>query len=81
MRSKSVISPETLKTRLIPLSKWDQYHPWPSVNALRHYFLKQQVNGFDCALKRVGRKILIDETAFFEWVDKQNPGKLSVTVN
>jgi hypothetical protein len=29
-------------------------------------------NGFDMCLVRVGRKILIDEEKFFQWLDGQN---------
>jgi len=28
-------------------------------------------NGFDTVLVRVGRKVLIDEAKFFDWLDKQ----------
>ena len=30
-------------------------------------------NGLDKALLRIGRKVLIDESNFFEWVDDQQP--------
>lgn len=29
-------------------------------------------NGLDAALVRLGRKVLIDEAKFFEWLDRQN---------
>lgn len=29
-------------------------------------------NGFDACMVRMGRKILIDETKFFGWLDQQN---------
>lgn len=29
-------------------------------------------NGLESAILRVGRKVLIDEARFFEWVDAQN---------
>ena len=31
-------------------------------------------NGLDMALVRIGRKLLIDETKFFEWVEQQQKG-------
>jgi len=31
-------------------------------------------NGLDIAVVRVGRKLLIDEQRFFEWLSKQNGG-------
>lgn len=32
-------------------------------------------NGLDIALVRIGRKLLIDETKFFQWIDEQQGGK------
>lgn len=31
-------------------------------------------NGLDMALVRIGRKLLIDDAKFFEWIDAQNRG-------
>ncbi len=32
-------------------------------------------NGLDVALVRIGRKVLIDESKFFQWIDAQQEGK------
>lgn len=32
-------------------------------------------NGLDVALVRIGRKLLIDEAKWFQWVDEQQGGK------
>lgn len=32
-------------------------------------------NGLDVALVRLGRKLLIDEAKFFQWIDAQQGGK------
>ena len=34
-----------------------------------------QGNGLDVALVRIGRKLLIDEGKFFQWIDKQQGGE------
>lgn len=39
---------------------------------LRHLIFNSNDNGFDHVVKRVGRRVLIDEEAFYEWVEKQN---------
>lgn len=63
------------KDRLIPLTKWNKYHDWPTIGALRAYIHEEYKNGFAVAFKRVGRKIVIDEKAFFQWVeDYSKPG-------
>lgn len=64
---------ETLTPRkLIPLTDWPQHHSYPPMGGLRHLVFNASANGFDKCIRRVGRRILIDEAAYFEWVDAQN---------
>jgi hypothetical protein len=67
-------SAPSTKTRLIPVSKWNDFHPWPTVSALRTYVFLRKRNGFEAVLKRVGRRLLIDESAFFAWVEARSEG-------
>ncbi len=62
-------------TRLIPITEWDRQHIWPTSTAMRGYVAKEDTNGFKAhgVVKRVGVRVLIDEAAFFRWVDAQ-PG-------
>ena len=66
---------ENIKSRLIPLTKWSQFHLWPPIGGLRHLVFYAETNGFWQCIKRAGKRILIDEKAFFEWVDRQNPSQ------
>ncbi|MCB9729125.1 MAG: hypothetical protein H6744_21615 [Deltaproteobacteria bacterium] len=59
-------------TRLIPLTQWNKHHTWPPYGGLRHLVHHADKNGFTRVIRRVGRRVLIDEQAFFEWVDTQN---------
>lgn len=61
-------------TRLIPLTEWPEHHEWPPMGGLRHLVFHAKRNGFNTVIRRVGRRILIDEAAFFAWVEKQNSG-------
>ncbi len=54
------------ETRLIPLTKWEEFHPWPSTGGLRHLAFYRDKNGFAPAFVKVGRKLLVDEAKFFE---------------
>lgn len=54
--------------RFIPLVKWNEYHEWPTISGLRHLVFYEDTNGFKQCIKRVGRRVLIDEKAFFEWL-------------
>lgn len=57
--------------RFIPLPQWNDYHPWPTIGGLRWMVFNAKDNGLEHCLRRVGNRILIDETAFWEWVDQQ----------
>ncbi|MCB2213008.1 hypothetical protein KQI52_12920 [bacterium] len=65
------MSPEA-KRRLIPLTSWNDTYEWPTVGALRQYVFYAHENGFDKVIRRVGRRVLIDEAEFFRWVDERN---------
>lgn len=60
-------------TRLIPVTDWEKYYPWPTRAGLRHliFSAKSTSSGFDRVVRRVGGRCLIDEAAFFAWADKQ----------
>lgn len=60
------------KTRLVPVPKWNNDHDWPSVAGLRWLIFHAKSNGFDGVVKRAGGRVLIDENAFFKWVETQN---------
>lgn len=59
-------------TRLIPVARWSDFHPWPNLAGLRHLIFHADSNGFHAVVRRVGRRVLIDEASFFRWVDEVN---------
>ena len=61
-----------LKTRLIPVPDWNKYHMWPPLGGLRSLIFYKDTNGFDKVVKKVGKRVLIDETAFFMWIEDKN---------
>ncbi|MDD2769274.1 MAG: hypothetical protein PHT19_11100 [Methylococcus sp.] len=60
------------QTRLIPVPKWNDFHAWPPKGGLRHLIFNSKKNGFDKVIRRAGRRVLIDEAAFFDWVNSQS---------
>lgn len=46
-----------------------------SQGALRWLIFHSKTNGFDQALVRVGRKVLIDRQRFDAWLDQQRTGQ------
>jgi len=61
-------------TRYIPVPQWDKNHGWPTAGGLRHLIFNKDKNGFAKVVKKVGKRVLIDEAAFFEWVANQGQG-------
>jgi hypothetical protein len=61
----------TSNMRLIPATDWDKIHPWPPIGGLRHLIFNAETNGFNQVIRRIGRRVLIDEAAFFDWVNTQ----------
>ncbi len=72
MKEKAEVKPSN---RLIPVTNWSNYHSWPPVGGLRHLIFHEHTNGFHKCVRRVGRRVLIDEEAFFEWVAEQGGGQ------
>ena len=62
---------DTAKRRLIPLTNWNNHHAYPPLGQLRALVFNSKTNGFDRCIRRVGKRILIDEQAYFFWVDSQ----------
>ncbi len=54
-------------TRLIPVNQWHKHHAWPPEGGLRHLIFNADLNGFNKVVRRIGRRVLIDEQAFFNW--------------
>lgn len=57
--------------KYIPVPKWNDHHEWPPPGGLRHLIFFSKSNGFDKCIVRVGRRVLIDELAYFEWLEAQ----------
>lgn len=59
-----------IQKRVIPVTDWPKFHPWPPLGGLRHLIFHAKSNGFEAVLRRVGRRVLIDEEAFFQWLQQ-----------
>ena len=66
---------ETCSPRLIPVTKWSDHHEWPPLGGLRHLIFHAETNGFSAVIRRCGRRVLIDEQAFFAWMGQQPSSK------
>lgn len=63
-------------TRYIPVPRWNDHHDWPRHGGLRNLIFNRKTNGLDqfAVVKKIGKRVLIDEAAFFEWVANQGKG-------
>ena len=57
--------------RLIPVAKFNDYHPDPTPAAIR-WMIFMDKDGFCRCVVRRGRRVLIDEQEYFAWLDEQN---------
>lgn len=66
-------TPMSGQSRLIPVTRWNDYHVWPPIGGLRHLIFNEETNGFSKCVVRVGRRVLIDEDRFFQWARGNHP--------
>lgn len=62
-------------TRLLTVNQFVEAHPFTTHGGLRHIIFNAETNGFKKVIKRMGRKVLIDEKIFFQWVNEQNEAR------
>ena len=55
--------------KLFTVNQWASHHPWPPKGGLRHLIFNAKTNGFNKVIRKIGRRVLIDEEAFFEWAN------------
>jgi len=60
---------------LFTIKNWPEKHKWPTESGLRYLVFNAHKNGFDSVIRRVGRRVLIDEREFFTWVEKSSQRK------
>lgn len=74
MKQQQATTPASIQ-KFIPASDWSKHHAWPPIGGLRHLIFNAKTNGFDQVIRRVGRRVLVDESAFFQWVENQGASK------
>ena len=61
-----------MSKNLIAVSKWNEYHDFPTVGALRNLIFYADKNGINQCLRKIGGRLYIEESEFFNWVDEEN---------
>jgi len=61
--------------RLLTVNQFSESHPFMTNGGLRFIIFNANSNGFKKAIKRLGRKVLIDEEIFFQCLNEQNEAR------
>ena len=68
--------PRPGQRRLRTVQQFCQEHVAFTIGGLRWLLFHRETNGLHQAVVKIGRRVLIDEDKFFEWVMQQNsPGQ------
>ena len=62
-------------TQFLTVRQLSEKYPAFPQGGIRHLIFHSETNGFDSVITRVGRKVLIDEGAFLEWVKSKKDSK------
>jgi len=54
---------------LIPVSKWNEFYPYPTVKSLRQIIFRKKKNGFDKVLRKIDGRLYICVKDFNEWIE------------
>lgn len=57
---------------LLTVRQFVEKHPAFTEGGLRYLIFNADQNGFIQCIRRIGRKVLLDEKEVFFWVDEQN---------
>ena len=63
------------EAQLVTVRQFCEKFTYPSESAMRAIILDSSINGFDKAIFRVGRRVLVNVPAFFEIIQEKNGGK------
>ena len=59
---------------LLTVRQFCERHSWATAGGIRHLIFNESSNGFSKCIRRVGRKVLLNEAEVFSWIDENNGG-------
>ncbi|MBS0637012.1 MAG: hypothetical protein JSS12_05845 [Verrucomicrobia bacterium] len=63
------------EAQLVTVRQFCERFTYPSESAMRAIILDSSINGFDKAIFRVGRRVLVNVPTFFQIIQEKNGGK------
>lgn len=67
----NVVTEQNKQPSLLTVKLLVNKYPWLTEGGIRHFLFHMNENGLYKAVRKMGRRILIDETAFFAWIEGQ----------
>ncbi len=71
-KNEKILNTEIVVPNLILLTDWNNYFDYPKLGTLRKLVFNKEKNGFNKVIRKITSRILIDVSAFFQWVDEIN---------
>lgn len=69
--------PEQQVPTLVPVSKFNDWIPYPTIGSLRQTIFFNTGNFNEKVIRKIGKRIYIHIPSFYEWVEVQNGHKVS----
>lgn len=57
---------------LFTVAQFCERHAWATPGGIRHLIFHKDTNGFAPCVKRLGRRVLLDESAVLEFIEEQS---------
>jgi hypothetical protein len=68
---------EKKRPSLLTVRRLLEKYQWLTEGGIRHFLFHMNENGLCRAVKKMGRRILIDEDAFFTWIEGQSVSRVA----
>lgn len=61
---------ENFQPKYLTVSEWCKRHSWPPAGGIRHLIFHAESNGFTRVIRRVGRRVLLNEAEFLKYIEE-----------
>jgi hypothetical protein len=63
------------KEIILPISDWNKYYQWPTVNGMRKRFAQRKEFGYESAFFKEGKRVLVRVNEFWKCLEKRGEKK------
>ena len=62
---------QTNNPNYLTIPQFCERHEFATLGGIRHLVFHAETNGFSKCIRRMGRRVLLNEDAVFTWIDEQ----------